>query len=265
MKAKIQQTFNSVADQYGTGGARFFSISGQTMADLYPLNGDEHVLDVASGTGALAIPLARHLPQGKVTAVDFSSGMLARSRCRAEDENLGNIEYIEQDMTAMVFDDGLFDHAYCAFGLFFVEDMVALLEHIGGNVKTGGTVTVSGFCGQSFMPAAALIFDRLKSYGIDVPDSFSWQRMSEPDQLDSLFSSAGLSGVDITRKSLGYYTDPVGWWEVVWNAGFRGLVEQLGDKLDEFRREHLEEVAGLMDDQGLWLEVDVNFTRGVRV
>jgi hypothetical protein len=112
------------------------------------------------------------------------------------------------------------------------------------------------------MPGMALLFERLQSLGVEVPKTISWKRMAEPHQLNALFDEAGLKDVEITRRSLGYYTDVNGWWEVVWNAGFRRLVAQLGDHLEEFKRDHLAAMQALEDDKGLWLEVDVNFTRG---
>jgi len=265
LKNAYQQTFETVADKYGTGACGFFHTSGEVMAGLHKLQGHEHILDVASGTGAAAIPLAHQLPNGKVTAVDFSASMLEQAKTRATNEQLNNISFHTHDMTAMPFSDGQFDHANCAFGLFFVEDMVSLLSHITSKIKTGGNVMISSFCGDSFMPAGELLFNRLRKYGLDIPETPSgWKRIAEPEKLHVLFSDAGLTDVMITRKSLGYYTTPEGWWEVIWNAGFRGLVAQLGDKLDDFKREHLEEITSLMDESGLWLEVDVNFTQGVK-
>ncbi len=264
-KEAYQQTFETVANKYGTGACRFFHDSGEIMAHLHNLKGDEHILDVASGTGAAAIPLAHQLLNGEVTAVDFSASMLNQAKTRAENEQLNNLNYQIHDMTAMPFNDGQFDHANCAFGLFFVEDMVSLLSHIKSKVKPGGNVMISSFCGDSFMPAGELFFNRLRKYGLDIPETPSgWKRIAEPEKLYTLFSEAGLHDVTITRKSLGYYTTPEGWWEVIWNAGFRGLVAQLDDKLDDFKHEHLQEVESLMDGEGLWLEVDVNFTQGVR-
>ena len=75
-KQNIQKTFDIVADAYGRDASCFFHLSGETMAGLLDLSGVESVLDVAAGTGATALPLARCLPQGQVTAVDFSAGML---------------------------------------------------------------------------------------------------------------------------------------------------------------------------------------------
>lgn len=55
-KQFIQKTFNTVAQDYGLGASRFFHLSGEVMAELLGLDGDESVLDVASGTGATALP-----------------------------------------------------------------------------------------------------------------------------------------------------------------------------------------------------------------
>ena len=262
-KAMIHQTFESVANGYGVGGARFFHLSGKEMAELFSLNGSEEILDVASGTGAAAIPLAKLVPNGQVVAVDFSPAMLKKAGDYANAEQLSNIQFEIHDMTKLPFDARRFAHANCAFGLFFVEDMVSLLKHISSKVRADGNVMISGFCGDSFMPYANMAFDLMKRYGLEIPEQrFGWKRISEPEQLQALFDEAGLKNVEITRKSLGYYTDENGWWEVMWYAGFRGLIEQLGDKLDDFKSEHLAEVKELMNENGLWLEIEVNYTRG---
>lgn len=261
-KLAIRQTFNTVADQYGVGGARFFHSAGETIAELAMLKGHEHVLDVASGTGATALPLARKLRFGKVTATDFSERMLGKAQADAKAQSLHNIDFQIQDMTAMTLQEQSFDHAFCSFGLFFVDDMVALLRHIASKVKPGGKVLASGFCGDSFMPMADLLFTRLRDYAIELPVQLSWKRMAEPAQIRELFTAAGINNLEIVRKSLGYFTDANGWWEVVWNAGFRGVVSQVGDRLDTFRREHLAEVQALVGQNGLWLEVDIHFAIG---
>ena len=263
VKDMIRNTFDTVADAYGLGGARFFHSAGEYMASTLELKGHESVLDVASGTGTTALPLARRLAEGNVTAVDFSQGMLATSKASADKENLSNIDYHVHDMTIMPFPENQFDRATCSFGLFFVDDMTALLTHISSKVKADGAVCISGFCGDSFQPQAEILFEGLRRYGLDVPSNpVSWKRMAEPVQLHELFESAGLKDIEIKRESLGYYVDNEGWWDVVWNAGFRGLVAQLGDRLEEFKKEHFAELEPFMTEKGMMLEIDVNFTQG---
>lgn len=262
-RAAIKQVFDTVAAAYGLGACRFFHDSGEALAQMLALSGHESVLDVASGTGATALPLAKRLPHGKVTAVDFSLGMLEQARASAHKQGLNNLNFVECDMTALPFAASQFDHATCSFGLFFVDDMSGALKHIARTVKPGGTVMVSGFCGDSFQPMAKRCLDRLRAYGVEAPEKPGWSRMAEPAQLKQIFDEAGLVDMKIERHALGYFIDLDGWWDVIWNAGFRGMVEQLGDKKEEFKRSHLDELKPLQDDQGLWLEIEVNFTSGV--
>lgn len=261
-KKLMQKTFNTVAKDYGKGVSRFFHSSGEVLAELLELKGDESVLDVASGTGATALHLARKLPRGHVTAVDFSTGMLEQARMNAE--GVSNITFESHDMTQLPFAANSFDHATCAFGLFFVDDMSGTLKHIANTVKPGGKILISGFRGKSFQPMAQLLLDRFRSYGLEIPEQMGWQRMSKVAQLEEIFSKAGLYDVYLQKRSLGYYIDPESWWDIVWNAGFRGFVEQLDDKIDEFKQAHLEEINPLCEDKGLWLEIDINFTSGVK-
>jgi ubiquinone/menaquinone biosynthesis C-methylase UbiE len=263
-KQFIQNTFNTVAQDYGLRASRFFHLSGDIMAELLALSGDETVLDVAAGTGATALPLAKTLPQGAVTAVDFSSAMLKQAENSASEMGLGNLNFQTGDMTKMPFDKHNFDHATCAFGLFFVDDMGGALKHIANTVKPGGKVLVSGFCGESFQPMAQLCLDRLRAYGVEVPEVIGWKRMSEAEQLEDIFAQAGFDGIEIEKRTIAYHIDLEGWWEVVWNAGFRGLVEQLDDKVAEFKQAHLDELIPFCDEKGLWLEIDINFTCGVK-
>jgi hypothetical protein len=54
-------------------------------------------------------------------------------------------------------------------------------------------------------------------------------------------------------------------WDIVWNAGYRCLVGQLGPaERERFCQEHLEEVAALSAPDGIWLDVGVLFTTGVK-
>jgi len=86
------------------------------------------VLDVACGTGNAALAIAKFLPTGRVTAVDFSSGMLDKARHKAALLDVRNVEFMERDMQNLNFRDGLFDVAVCAFGIFFVEDIESQLS-----------------------------------------------------------------------------------------------------------------------------------------
>jgi len=264
-KAMIKETFNTVAAGYDNPALRFFPDSAEQLADCLALRGHEQVLDVATGTGSAALALARRLPLGRVTAIDFSAGMLARAAAKAEAHGVGNVRFMEMDMQSMVLPSADFDAATCAFGIFFVEDMTAQLRHISDQVRPGGSVAICSFYQDAFSPLSDMFLARVAQYGVEAPP-LSWKRIADEAKARALFESAGLEQVRIQRQSLGYYLrDAEEWWQVIWNAGFRGLVTRLNpDDSARFRREHLAEIQALSRPEGVWLEVNVIYVLGIR-
>jgi len=264
-KAFLKETFNTVSTGYDGNALRFFPESAEHLAAILRLHGDEQVLDVATGTGHAALALASRLSKGRVTAVDFSPGMLEQARRKAASMNVRNIEFIERDMQELGFPASQFDAAVCAFGIFFVEDMAGQLAHIAGTVKSGGQVAISGFKEDLFRPLVDLMFDRLAGYGVQEP-THTWKRIATEAGCRDLFEQAGFRDVQVEARNVGYFLDDAhAWWDVIWNAGFRRLVGQLTPSEQErFRREHLEEVAALATTEGIWLDVGVLFTIGTK-
>ena len=263
LKAMLKGTFDTVSDGYDCKALRFFQASAQHMAFLLALKGDENVLDVACGTGHAALAIAKFLTTGSVTAVDFSSGMLDQARSKAVSLDVHNVEFMEQDMQDLNFSDGLFDVAVCAFGIFFVEDMESQLSRIASTVKPGGRIIISNFQENYFHPLKDMFYERLETYGVQMPPQ-TWKRISSEKGCIQLFEYAGLTNITVTKKNVGYHLDSTEqWWDVVWNAGFRRMVSQLSTKDQErFKREHLDEVETLRTGDGIWLDVGVLFICG---
>lgn len=262
-KAQIKQTFDTVAEGYGTSGMEFFHNAAAHLPRIFKLQGHEHVLDVATGTGIAATAIAPHLPRGKVTGVDLSEAMLAQARARAQSKALDNIELHPMDMSNIGFDNAHFDAANCSFGIFFLSDMRGLLQHIASKVKPGGQVVASSFYQGSFEPNVDLFLERIQRYGIE-PPSFTWKQICTEETFHALYTGAGLSDVQIHRHDIGYpLNDAEAWWRVIWYAGFRGLVAQLSEtQLAEFKRDHLAEIAALKSGQGIPLNVTALFASG---
>lgn len=264
-KAMLQDTFNTVSGVYDHSVLRFFPASARHLADLLRLRGDEQVLDVATGTGHVALEIAARLPRGRATGVDFSAGMLDQARQKAAAREIQNTSFAEMDMQALRFDDAQFDAAVCAFGIFFVEDMEAALAHIASKVKPGGTVAICNFQKDYFFPLRKLLMARLAAYGVPLPPQ-TWERIAAEAGCRALFKAADLRDVRTESKNMGYFlTDENEWWSVVWNAGFRRMLSQLPPAdLPRFREEHLREIAALVTPKGLWLDIGVLFTVGVK-
>ena len=263
VRAILKDTFNVVADAYDHPVLRFFPASARQLADLLELRGDERVLDVATGTGHVALELAARLPRGRVAGVDFSAGMLAQARRKAAARGVHNVEFAEMDMQDLRFANASFDAAVCAFGIFFVEDMETTLAQIATKVRPGGSVAICNFQKDYFFPLRKLLTDRLAAHGVPLPPQ-TWERIASEAGCRTLFATAGLRDVRVEARNMGYWlADENEWWDVVWNAGFRRMLSQLpAADLPRFRADHLREVAALKTADGLRLDIGVRFTVG---
>lgn len=152
LKELFKSTFNTVAEGYDGSAMRFFAQSAEHLPAFLELKGDEQVLDVACGTGCASFAVAKNLPAGHVTGIDFSSGMLSRAMRKKEADGIRNVTFAEMDMQAMDFPDGRFDAAVSAFSIFFVDDMQSQLLHIAQKVKSGGRIIMTTFYESSFTP-----------------------------------------------------------------------------------------------------------------
>jgi len=264
-KTILRDTFDAVAGGYDSQPLRFFPQSAAMMAGLLAPLGHEQVVDVACGTGNAALALAPLLPQGRVTGVDFSPGMLAQARQRAATAGVTNIDFVEGDMSSLDFAGAPFDAALCAFGIFFAADMAAQLARIAAVVRPGGVVMTSTFDQGYFQPLRDLFFARLADYGVAKPPQ-TWMQVASEAGCRELFSQVGFSEVQVERRSLGYHlASAEDWWAVVWNAGFRRLVNAIAPaERERFRLEHLREVTALATTLGIWLDVEVLYTIGTR-
>jgi ubiquinone/menaquinone biosynthesis C-methylase UbiE len=262
-KAQLKKTFDTVAEGYGSSGMEFFHNAAAHLPRIFKLQGHEHLLDVATGTGIAATAIAPHLPRGRVTGIDLSEGMLAQARARIRSLGLDNIELHAMDMQDIGFDDARFDAANCSFGLFFLPDMTGLLQHIASKVKPGGQVVASSFFRGSFEPNLELFLERIQRYGIS-PPVFSWKQICTEEQFLGLYASAGLNGVHVQRHEIGYaLNDAEAWWRVIWFAGFRSLVAQLSEPaLVRFKQEHLADIDALRGGPGIRLNVTALFASG---
>lgn len=98
----------------------------------------DRVLDLCSGSGDLAIYIARKYPSVEVTAVDASEGMLNIARKRAA--GLPQITFKQGDALNLDFPDNYFDVTMIGFGLRNLLDLKAGLKEMQRVTKTGGRV-----------------------------------------------------------------------------------------------------------------------------
>jgi len=106
------------------------------------------VLDVATGTGKLALAAAaRVTPGGEVVGLDASPGMLERARSaeartRARGRSAVDIRWLEGDAMALPLPDGSFDAVTIGFGLRNLPDYAGGLSEMARVLRPGGRLAV---------------------------------------------------------------------------------------------------------------------------
>jgi demethylmenaquinone methyltransferase/2-methoxy-6-polyprenyl-1,4-benzoquinol methylase len=100
----------------------------------------DRILDVATGTGAVAIELARRT-EAQIVGLDQSPQMLAVARERAARAGLDDrIELVEGRAESLPFADGSFSALSFTYLLRYVVDPVATMRELARVVRPGGTV-----------------------------------------------------------------------------------------------------------------------------
>lgn len=101
------------------------------------------VLDIATGTGDLAILMAEQLDGSHVTGVDLSEGMIEIGRRKVAEKGLdGRISLTTGDCLALPFPDNSFDCITCAYGVRNFENLAAGYKEMERVLRPGGLLVV---------------------------------------------------------------------------------------------------------------------------
>ncbi|HET9712313.1 MAG TPA: class I SAM-dependent methyltransferase [Pyrinomonadaceae bacterium] len=149
LKTKLRATWS--AGDFGQI-ARYYTRDAETFIDRLNLKPGMKVLDVASGTGNLALPAAR--AGAEVTGVDIAPNLVEHARENAKREGL-NVEFDEGDAEALPYNDGNFDAVVTMFGAMFAPRPELVAAELKRVCRPGGFIamanwTPSGFIGQMF-------------------------------------------------------------------------------------------------------------------
>jgi len=264
-QAKVAQVFDSVADGYDNEVMRFFPFSADRMLRILNPRPGWRLLDIATGTGAAAVSAAQLIvPEGRVHGVDISQRMLDVAFDNVQRAGVQNIDLHEMDASELVFKSDYFDGAMCGFGIFFLPDMAAALQHWQTVMKPGAPLIFTTFANDAFSPLIGDFAEQLlKVSDIDMQ---AMARLDTEQSCEALLQQTGYEGIGIETVSLGYHLRTVDeWWYLVWNTALRGPLMTLpADVLAQFRAAHLESIKQYEVDDGLWLNVNVIFAKGHR-
>jgi len=190
-KSRTPGMFNAIAHRYDfLNHALSLNVDRRwrrVLVDACNVKAGEHVLDVATGTGDVAIEFGRRTSAAWIVGLDPSSGMLAVALDKvAFDPRAALLQLIEGNALALPFPDASFDVVTIAFGLRNLPDYGRGVREMARVLKPGGRLAVLEFLPPS--GATRLIF---RSYIATVLPVLGRAVSGSPEAYRYLASSIG--------------------------------------------------------------------------
>jgi ubiquinone/menaquinone biosynthesis C-methylase UbiE len=247
-EARVQAaaTYNAASDHYDQSALSFWDRFGRRTVERLPLEPGKRVLDVCSGSGASALPLAERVgPTGNVIAVDLAERLLQLARKKAEHQGLSNIEFRVGDFQELGLADASFDAVVCVFGIFFVPDMNRAVRELWRMVRPGGQLAITTWGPNLFEPANSEFWEAVRAERPDLYKGFNpWDRICEPVLVRTMLREAGVEAAEVVAEPGTHRIDtPADWWSIVRGTGYRWTIDQLDPSaLERVRRANLKYV-----------------------
>jgi arsenite methyltransferase len=234
------------------------------LLELVPLKKGQKVLDMATGTGIIAIAAAQAVGnEGKVIAVDFSAGMLNQAQQKINELELRNIELIEADADYINFEDESFDIIICSTAIVYLKDIPAALKNWYHWLRKDGLLGFSS-CSQESCEAPIVIAACAK-YGIAIAN------INEPtgtsENCRNLLIEAGFRDIQITSQQLGFYRsfEQAKEWNGTWfHPRENPLLSLPLSQIEKLKVEYCREIEEKATSEGVWYENLTFFVTGCK-
>lgn len=157
------------------------------------------LLDVAAGSGALAIPAARL--GARVLATDISPGLIERLRARVTAEGLDTLRAQVMDGQSLQVPDEAFDVSASQLGVSLFPDLTLGARELVRATKPGGQVLIAAFGFPQRVEFLGFFVGAMRAAvpGFTPPDFSDAPpvRLADPDRLRQLLTTAGLTDVTV--------------------------------------------------------------------
>ena len=139
----MKHDFNHKAETFDSPKNIFLAnLVCQAVEKQIALLSDKEILDFGGGTGLLTLPLAKQAKS--VTLVDISEKMLEQARLKAEQQDIKNIQFLEQDLLKNPLEQE-FDLIVVCRVLHHMPDLDAALSLFHQHLRKDGQLLIADF------------------------------------------------------------------------------------------------------------------------
>lgn len=262
-KQSIEQLFDDAAAAYDRVGPSIFARWGARLVELMALKPGAHVLDVATGRGAVLLPAAQRVgPNGRVVGIDLSAAMVEETEAIVHSTitpGYAAVTVRRMDAEQLDFPDASFDAVACAFAVFLFPAQVTALSEMARVCKPGGRIGLSVF-GRNpppFDPGWSIFGHLATAYGVSL--RLPQRAALTQGEFKSLLSQAGLQDIEIHDETTdAIYATEEDWWAFQHTLGTRATILAMDEATRmRFREEYLAKMRPLFRADGLHLPVNV--------
>lgn len=223
----IARTYDLAADHFDQ--LPFWHTFGERTVAALGLAPGHRVVDLCCGAGASALPAARSVgPTGHVTGVDISPGLIAVARAKGAQAGLPQVTFECADVTSIDRAPGSLDAVISVFGLFFVDDMPALLRRAWQWLAPGGTMAITTWGDQVLAPGEDWFWEAARGEQPDIATAGHAARLDSPGKLRRVFRDAGLPEPTVTPDRWDMPLEsPEAFWPVILGTSNRRTLEAL--------------------------------------
>lgn len=177
-----------------------------------------HILDIATGTGDLALLIDKKLKPETVIGCDISEGMMQVARKKCQKRGITNIRFEKEDCTALSYPDNSFDAVTSSFGVRNFQELEKALGEMYRVLRPGGHLVILELSSPTrfpmkqlfpiyakyVMPTLGRIFSKdAKAYRY-LPDSIA--AFPQGEVMQEIIMKAGFNKVEFRRFTGGVCT-----------------------------------------------------------
>ncbi len=177
-----------------------------------------NILDIATGTGDLAILINKILAPESITGCDISEGMMRVAKKKCEKRGMTNIKFEKEDCTSLSYPDNSFDAVTSSFGIRNFQHLDRALGEICRVLRPGGHLVILELSSPSrfpmkqlfpiyakyIMPQLGYMFSNDKKAYQYLPDSIA--AFPQGEQMKEILEKIGFKNVTFRRFAGGVCT-----------------------------------------------------------